>query len=125
VAGHQPLAPRPPGRAHHRAHRRAARRGQPDRRGGAARDARGRRPLGAGYGHVTAAGEAAAARLADAGLPAVDGVYAAKAAAALFAPGARPGPTLLWLTKSSTALAAATDAQVAAAPSALRRWLGR
>ncbi len=81
--------------------------------------------LGAGYGHVTAAGEAAAARLADAGLPAVDGVYAAKAAAALFAPGARPGPTLLWLTKSSTALARATDAQVAAAPSALRRWLGR
>ncbi len=81
--------------------------------------------LGAGYGHVTAAGEAAAARLAAAGLPAVDGVYAAKAAAALFAPGRGPGPALLWLTKSSTALPRATDAQLAAAPAALRRWLGR
>ena len=82
--------------------------------------------LGAGYGHVTAAGEVAAARLAAAGLPAVDAVYAAKASAALLdLADAGRGPLLLWLTKSSTPLARASDAELDQAPAALRRWLGR
>lgn len=81
--------------------------------------------LGSGYGHVTAAGEAAAARLAARGLHA-DPVYAAKAAAALFARAPSvPGPTLFWLTKSSAPLARADERAVAAAPRDLRRWLGR
>ena len=81
--------------------------------------------LGAGYGHMTATGEAAATELAHHGLHA-DPVYAAKAAAALFelAPRA-PGPVLLWLTKSSAPLARATDDQIARAPARLRHWLGR
>ena len=81
--------------------------------------------LGRGYGHVTAAGEAAAAVLATAGL-AVDPVYAAKAAAA-FLDRARGdgGPWLLWLTKSSTGMPRASSAQLAAAPRAITRWLGR
>ncbi|MEZ4401849.1 MAG: hypothetical protein R3B06_17605 [Kofleriaceae bacterium] len=82
------------------------------------------RYLGRGYGHVTGPGEAAAARLAVAGLHHVDAVYAAKAAAAALA--TAPGTIrLLWLTKSSAALACATEAVVAAAPRRLRRWMGR
>ncbi|MBK9031123.1 MAG: pyridoxal-phosphate dependent enzyme [Myxococcales bacterium] len=81
--------------------------------------------LGAGYGHLTAAGEAAAARLATAGLPAVDGVYAAKAAAALLDLADRGhAPLLFWLTKSSTPLPQPTGDQLARAPAVLRRWLG-
>ncbi|MBP8811187.1 MAG: pyridoxal-phosphate dependent enzyme [Kofleriaceae bacterium] len=81
------------------------------------------RYLGAGYGHATAAGEAAARRLAAHGLHA-DQVYAAKAAAALFdlAPRA-PGPVLFWLTKSSAPLVLADAATVASAPRRLRRWI--
>jgi 1-aminocyclopropane-1-carboxylate deaminase/D-cysteine desulfhydrase-like pyridoxal-dependent ACC family enzyme len=84
------------------------------------------RYLGAGYGHLTRAGEEASAVFATAGLPALDGVYAAKAAAALL-DRARTGsaPLLFWLTKSSTRLPTASDADVAALPADLRRWLGR
>lgn len=82
--------------------------------------------LGRGYGHMTAAGEAATAVLAGAGLVAVDAVYAAKASAALLAEAAAvDGPHLLWLTKSSTVLPRATDDALALAPPALLRWLGR
>lgn len=82
--------------------------------------------LGRGYGHLTAAGEAAAATLDRAGLPAVDAVYAAKAGASLLAEAAAgEGPQLLWLTKSSAVLPRATDDALAHAPAALRRWLGR
>lgn len=82
--------------------------------------------LGRGYGHVTAAGEAAAATLARVGLPAVDAVYAAKASAAVLAEArSHEGPHLLWLTKSSAALPRATDDALAHAPAALQRWLGR
>jgi 1-aminocyclopropane-1-carboxylate deaminase/D-cysteine desulfhydrase-like pyridoxal-dependent ACC family enzyme len=85
--------------------------------------------LGRGYGHATAAGSAARARMAALGGPALDDVYAAKAAARLFA-GAPDGtrgaePTLFWATKSSAPLPRATPAQLDGAPPALRRWLGR
>ena len=82
--------------------------------------------LGPGYGHVTAAGEAATATFARAGLPLLDAVYAAKAAAAALAEAAAtPGPLLFWLTKSSAPLPRATDDALAHAPHALRTWLGR
>jgi len=84
------------------------------------------RYLGRGYGHMTAAGEAAAVTLDRAGLPHVDAVYAAKASAALLAEAtAAGGPLLLWLTKSSSVLPAASDTALTAAPRALRHWLGR
>jgi hypothetical protein len=50
----------------------------------------------------------------------------AKAAAALCEHAAHAsGPIVFWATKSSAPLPRATDADVAAAPRALRRWLGR
>lgn len=89
--------------------------------------------LGPGYGHATAAGSRARARMAAIGGPPVDDVYAAKAAARLFADrddGDRAGevddgPTLFWATKSSAPLRRASAAQLDRAPAALRRWLGR
>lgn len=82
--------------------------------------------LGRGYGHMTAAGEAAAATLAAAGLSTIDAVYSAKASASLLAEArATGGPHLLWLTKSSAPLPRASESALTAAPRALRDWLGR
>ncbi len=82
--------------------------------------------LGPGYGRTTAAGERTAVRMHAASAPAVDCVYSAKAAAALCELAAREsGPIVFWATKSSAVLPQASDDAVAAAPPALRRWLGR
>jgi len=61
--------------------------------------------LGAGYAVPTAAGQAARATFARAGLPVLDDTYTAKAAAHVLALVERTnGPTLLWCTKSSATL---------------------
>ncbi|MCX5747310.1 MAG: hypothetical protein NT062_32995, partial [Proteobacteria bacterium] len=61
--------------------------------------------LGDGYGQVTLEGRAAIATLTAAGSPRLDGVYSAKAAAAmlrLHRRGVRP--LLMWASKSTTTL---------------------
>jgi len=83
------------------------------------------REIGEGYGQPTARGEAAAAALVMTGAR-LDGVYAAKAAAALLRLHARDeGPLLLWATKSDATLAAPSAAALRAGPPALVRWLAR
>ena len=82
--------------------------------------------LGKGYGRTTAAGERTAVRMHAIGGPRVDCVYTAKSAAALAELAARePGPIVFWATKSSAPLPTATDDDIAHAPRALQRWLGR
>ncbi len=83
--------------------------------------------LGGGYGKPTARGYRAIEVFRRAGGPPLDVVYTAKSAAAFLDIARRPsdGPILYWATKSSAPLPTATEAQIAAAPRALRKWLGR
>jgi 1-aminocyclopropane-1-carboxylate deaminase/D-cysteine desulfhydrase-like pyridoxal-dependent ACC family enzyme len=75
--------------------------------------------LGKGYGRSTERGKAAIREITS---PRLDGVYSAKATAALLRlHRANVGPLMLWATKSSTILAPATD--LSSAPPALRTWL--
>ncbi len=61
--------------------------------------------LGSGYPHPTPAALRAQRAFAEAGYPILDGTYAGKAAAHLFAPGTLArGPVLFWATKSSAPL---------------------
>jgi D-cysteine desulfhydrase len=79
--------------------------------------------LGDGYGVPTAAGTRAIEVFAGGAALALDCVYSAKSAAALWRHARHRGPTLYWATKSSSVLAAPTAAQRAGAPTAMRRWL--
>ena len=92
---------------------------------GDARLAIDRRELGPGYGRITKAGEQAMALFGrDATLPRLDGVYSAKAAAALLRLHREGvGPLLFWSTKSTTRLAPPTQRAIERAPRALARWL--
>ena len=81
--------------------------------------------LGKGYGRATAAGARTAERMRAAGSPPLDPVYTAKSAAALLELPRTDGPVIYWATKSSTPLPRATDDDVAAAPRAMRVWMGR
>jgi D-cysteine desulfhydrase len=81
-----------------------------------------RRELGGGYGRVTERGRAAMERIAS---PRLDGVYSAKAAAALLRlHRERVGPLLFWATKSEVVLEPPPLAALRKAPRALVRWLG-
>ncbi|CAN5788373.1 D-cysteine desulfhydrase family protein [soil metagenome] len=78
--------------------------------------------LGKGYGQPTLAALRAEAELA--GGPRLDGVYSAKAAAALLRlHRAGVGPLLFWSTKSTTVLDTPDDAELAHANRAIRRWM--
>lgn len=80
------------------------------------------RELGDGYGRPTPRSDAAIATLRG---PRLDGVYSAKAAAALLRlHQGGVGPLVFWATKSTTVLPPPTPAQLRAAPPALARWLG-
>jgi len=81
------------------------------------------RELGDGYGRPTARGAEAARTLADA--PRLDGVYSAKAAAALIRLH-RAGiePLVFWSTKSAVQLPNPPLAALRGAPRALVAWLG-
>jgi D-cysteine desulfhydrase len=82
------------------------------------------RELGPGYGRPTASGRAAMAALAGPDAPRLDGVYAAKAAAALLRlHRAGVGPLVFWATKSVVRLPAPPAAALRDAPRALVRWL--
>jgi 1-aminocyclopropane-1-carboxylate deaminase/D-cysteine desulfhydrase-like pyridoxal-dependent ACC family enzyme len=91
-----------------------------------------RRELGAGYGRITPRAQAAMSTLAHgqwsagASAPRLDGVYSAKAAAALLRLHRDgEGPLLFWSTKSTTRLDPPSDVALARAPRALARWLVR
>lgn len=81
--------------------------------------------LGKGYGRATPAGARTTERMRSAGSPPLDAVYTAKSAAALFDAAREGGPVIYWATKSSTPLPRATDDDIAAAPRAMRAWMGR
>ena len=82
--------------------------------------------LGRGYGHATDAGQAALELWRAHAGHALDTTYSAKAAAAFLAvTRAKPGPTLLWATKSSVPLPAVDEARLASAPPRVQRWLAR
>ncbi len=90
--------------------------------------------LGRGYGHATAAGEAAAARFAAAGGPELDSVYSAKAAAALRAAmaqerrgvgGESGAPMVLWSTKSAALPAGTAGAAGSELAAPFASWLSR
>ena len=77
--------------------------------------------LGGGYGRITARGRDALATLTGPGMPRLDGVYSAKAAAALLRLHRRGiAPLVFWSTKSTVQLAAPDPLR---APRALARWL--
>ena len=79
------------------------------------------RELGAGYGHETPRGKRAILTI---GTPRLDGVYAAKAAAAmmrLHRDGI--GPLLFWATKATRELAAPSPDALRTADAALVRWV--
>tara|TARA_B100001094_G_scaffold320440_1_gene366661 strand:+ start:807 stop:1154 length:348 start_codon:yes stop_codon:yes gene_type:complete len=76
--------------------------------------------VGKGYGHPTAAGQAATEAFERSAGPALDPVYSAKAAAGLFE---ASGPTLFWSTKSSASLPDERDD--GAGPWLMRRWLDK
>lgn len=82
-----------------------------------------RREFGRGYGKPTQRGRMALQTMAAAGGPALDLVYSAKSAAALFTLDQRP--LLFWATKSSAPLPQPTAAQLSGAPASMRRWLGK
>jgi 1-aminocyclopropane-1-carboxylate deaminase/D-cysteine desulfhydrase-like pyridoxal-dependent ACC family enzyme len=80
-----------------------------------------RRELGGGYGRLTERGTAAIAALPSVRL---DGVYSAKAAAALLElHRAGVGPLVFWSTKSRVEMSPPTLEQLRDTPRALRRWL--
>ena len=79
------------------------------------------RELGGGYGRATPRSEAALATLRG---PRLDGVYSAKAAAALLRLHREGvGPLLFWATKSETVLGSPTLDALGAAPRAMVDWL--
>jgi 1-aminocyclopropane-1-carboxylate deaminase/D-cysteine desulfhydrase-like pyridoxal-dependent ACC family enzyme len=81
------------------------------------------RELGRGYGRITVGGAHAMAALPA---PRLDGVYSAKAAAALLRlHRERVGPLLFWATKSTTVLGAPTLDSLGTAPPAIVEWLRR
>jgi 1-aminocyclopropane-1-carboxylate deaminase/D-cysteine desulfhydrase-like pyridoxal-dependent ACC family enzyme len=89
-----------------------------------------RRELGAGYGRITPRAQAAmtafanAAWTSGAAAPRLDGVYSAKAAAALLRLHREgEGPLLFWSTKSTVQMDAPSQVAVDRAPRALARWL--
>src|SRR5438045_9763598 len=88
---------------------------------GDARLAIDRGEFGGGYGRITDRGRAAIARFgALPGAPRLDGVYSAKAAAALLRlHRERVGPLLFWSTKSSALMPTPGTTERAAAPPAL------
>jgi D-cysteine desulfhydrase len=80
--------------------------------------------LGPGYGRATPRSVAAQRTFDVPHAPRLDGVYSAKAVAALLRLHRRRiGPLLLWSTKSTVRLAAPSHDALAAAPRALREWL--
>jgi D-cysteine desulfhydrase len=80
------------------------------------------RELGPGYGRITRRGDDAMRTLPQA--PRLDGVYSAKAAAALLRLHARGiGPLLFWASKSTARLPAPSPSRLRDAPVALGRWL--
>ena len=80
------------------------------------------RELGAGYGRITERGTAAMSALDRA--PRLDGVYSAKAAAALLRlHRAGFGPLVFWSSKSAALLPPPSLDALRAAPLAIRRWL--
>ena len=82
--------------------------------------------LGAGYGRTTARGRDALTTMSGAGMPRLDGVYSAKAAAALLRLHRRGvAPLVFWATKSSVELAPHAPEQLRVSPRALARWLAR
>lgn len=79
------------------------------------------RELGGGYGRITARGTAAIATLRG---PRLDGVYSAKAAAALLRlHRAGEGPLVFWSSKSTVVLPPPSVDRLRAAPRELQRWL--
>ena len=81
------------------------------------------RELGAGYGRITPQASAAISAWTAMRL---DGVYSAKAAAALRRlHRAGIGPLLFWATKSEVVLPPPGVERLRAAPAKLVRWLGR
>jgi D-cysteine desulfhydrase len=85
-----------------------------------------RAEFGGGYGRITDRGREAIARFAStSGAPRLDGVYSAKAAAALLRLHRQKiGPLLFWSTKSTPIMDQPVDTALRAAPRALVRWLG-
>ena len=84
------------------------------------------RELGPGYGSPTPRSEAAMQAITALHGPRLDGVYSAKAAAALLRlHRAGAGPLMFWASKSTAALAAPSRAAVDHAPAAIGRWLHR
>jgi D-cysteine desulfhydrase len=82
--------------------------------------------LGAGYGRLTMRGQDARYLLASPRAPRLDGVYAAKAAAALLRLHRRGiGPLVFWATKSSVEMAGPRRDELAEAPAPLARWHAR
>jgi D-cysteine desulfhydrase len=82
------------------------------------------REFGPGYGRTTPRARDAMALLADGAMPRLDGVYSAKATAALLRlHRAGIAPLLFWATKSTVRLAGPSRAQLGAAPRGLVRWL--
>ena len=79
------------------------------------------RELGSGYGRMTEAGTRAMDMIRT---PRLDGVYSAKAAAALLRlHRAGVGPLVFWASESTAILAPPSRAALAAAPHAVRAWL--
>lgn len=83
--------------------------------------------LGRGYGRATATGFRAAHAFGQSGGPPLDTVYSAKSGAALLelARGETEGPLMFWATKSSAPLPTASAEDIALAPRAWQRWLGK
>jgi 1-aminocyclopropane-1-carboxylate deaminase/D-cysteine desulfhydrase-like pyridoxal-dependent ACC family enzyme len=84
-----------------------------------------RAEFGGGYGRVTDRGRDSIARFASLGAaPRLDGVYSAKAAAALLRLHRdKLGPLLFWSTKSSVVMPSPTHDALRVAPRALVSWL--
>jgi D-cysteine desulfhydrase len=81
------------------------------------------RELGAGYGRLTPRCDAAMLAIRE---PRLDGVYSAKAAAALLRlHRAGVGPLMFWASKATARLAPASDEMLRNAPSGISRWLRR
>jgi len=82
------------------------------------------RELGPGYGEPTPQSQLAVRALGDA--PRLDGVYSAKAAAALLRLQRRGvEPLLFWSSKSTAVMDPPTPARLVAAPRAITRWLAQ